>query len=572
MDTLEGLNEAQRRAVEAPDGPVMIVAGPGTGKTKTLVARIAWLLETGRAAPEEILALTFTNKAAAEMRERLQGVLGANAGVRVGTFHAVGLEALGADARTFVTEAERLWIIRELPRPAGLEGLAARELALRISRYKNGGAGQDDEAVRRLAKSYDAALAERSLRDFDDVLTAWRDGLVNDGAKAAWRYVLIDEFQDTSPVQYEIARLLEAHLFVIGDPWQSIYGFRGAGVGMFDQFAADFPAHVAVKLEVNYRSQAAIVRLANEIRGGDPLVGFWTQPGRARIIETLSAASEAELVLGEIERLLGGTDLGRVDGALEDGQYRFSDIAVIYRTHRAARAMVRRLAASGLPYQVVGGDGPYGQAPVRKVIEVLRAVGGDAATEPAGLSNLEVEQLVVAAPADVAPSELVGWVAAALGIDDEDNRLALLGLVAALVRFDAEPDGRARAARYLAQLEDHEFYDPAAEAITLLTIHAAKGLEFPVVFVIGAHEGGLPHLRADGQNDLDEERRLFYVAVTRARERLEVVHARERDGQKVAASRFLDGLSAERLVDPMMARLSRKRATNRAKRAQGTLF
>jgi superfamily I DNA/RNA helicase len=593
MKSLAELNEAQRRAATAETEAVMIVAGPGTGKTKTLVARVAWLLESGRARPEEVLAITFTVKAAAQLRERLAALAGPAAeGARVGTFHAVALGCLDEDGREFVSDAERLAVIRGLERPAGLRGLSARELALRISRYKNVGAGDgeggedggapthEDAAVARLARTYSAALEERGRRDFDDVLIEMNAWLAT-GPELPWRYVLVDEFQDTSEVQYEIARRLAArgNLFVIGDPRQSIYGFRGAGAGMFDRLARDYPGHAQVTLEANYRSGAEIVRYANGVFAGQDELAPQRRdgPGRVRVVETLNEYREADWVVEQIEAAVGGTDFARVDSGGEDGGYRFGDVAVVYRTHRAALAVARRLAASGLPYQVAGGDGPYGQPGLRQVVAAMRVLGGEAAEAVAAETGVTAVELgALAAPLrgveEARPSELAGRLAARLGLEAADDRLAMAQLAGVLVRFDGRPDGLTAAAAYMRDLEVAEFFDPAADAITLLTIHAAKGLEFPVVFVVGAHDGGLPHLRADGANDLDEERRLFYVAVTRAKERLEISYSRERAGQKVAASRFLDGLTVRPVVDPGLADQARKRSQARARRAQGSLF
>jgi DNA helicase-2/ATP-dependent DNA helicase PcrA len=567
---LDELNAQQRRAAEAPDGAMMIVAGPGTGKTKTLVARIGHLVGSGRARAEEILALSFTHKAAAEMRARLERVPG-TAGVRVGTFHSVALELLGEDGREFVSEAERLEVLRGCKRPAGFAGLSVREVGLRLSRYKN--AMESDAALGELAAVYDAVLAERGKRDFDGVLVELAARLAA-GLAMPWTQVLVDEFQDTSVVQYAIMRRLgeRGNVLVIGDSRQAIYGFRGAGAGMFERFEEDYPGALRVALRANYRSGKAIVDLANEVFADDALVVQVEAAGRVRCVETLSDWGEADWVVGEIERLLGGTDLGRVDSGAQERAYRFGDIAVIYRTHRAARAVARKLAGLGLPYQVAGEDSPYGAPVVARVVACLRVLGGEEAGDGGGLTPAELDELAAGVAGERRPSVLVGLVAERLGAMDEDERAAVAQLAGTLVRFDGRPEGLGEAVAYLRDLEAAEFYDPAAEAISLLTIHAAKGLEFPVVFVIGVNEGVLPHLRADGAHDIDEERRLFYVATTRAKERLELVYARERGGQKVAPSRFLDGLSVARVVDPAIAGQLRKRTQIRAKRAQGTLF
>src|SRR5579859_6917742 len=275
MDFLGELNKAQQRAATAGDGPVLIVAGPGTGKTKTLAARIAYLIAGANVPPAQILALTFTKKAAEEMRQRVN-ILLASGGKSptalpyISTFHALCHELLGGQELQFVSEPARLDIIKKLPKPAALKGLSTRELALKISRTKN--MAETDPALLQLAEAYDTALHAQNGADFDDLLTRTRDLLTTDAdartrLQSRFTHLLVDEFQDTNVLQYELLQLLRGNdnVFLIGDPLQSIYGFRGASGSIFDTFRQDFPQATAITLTINYRSVPEVVQLSNAL-------------------------------------------------------------------------------------------------------------------------------------------------------------------------------------------------------------------------------------------------------------------------------------------------------------------
>jgi superfamily I DNA/RNA helicase len=566
--SLEGLNAEQRRAVEAPDGPVMIVAGPGTGKTKTLTARIVWLLEQGVPAGE-ILALTFTRKAAAEMRQRVEVLVRDGELPEITTFHALALNIAGVDERAFASNVERHEIVRGLKLPAEWRGVGRRELGLRLSNYKNR-LEPASGAMADLVAQYDAALRERGRRDFDDLLRAAFEQLQPSDEVARRKYVLIDEFQDTNEVQYELAKRLEGEggLFVIGDPRQSIYGFRGASGYVFEQFSQDFSGALVVNLRINYRSAPELVAAGNAVFGaGADLVAGVTAGGRARAMETLNEYSEAAWIVAEIESAVGGTDLLKASG-IEPVAAGFRDFAVVYRTHRSAQALVRRLDDSGIPFQVAGEGSPYERPPVADVVAVLRRLAGGGAAETLEDEWLhhELEPLV----GNISVADLAEQAAGHLGVmRDDESRRELERLMSVSVRFGTD---LRKAVRYYDELAESEYYDPAAEAVTLTTIHAAKGLEFEHVFVLGAEEGLLPFVRPGLASDVDEEQRLFYVSVTRAKRRLDILHVRDRGNEQRRPSRFLDGLPLERMVDPDMAALIRKRRIGRAKRAQGTLF
>jgi superfamily I DNA/RNA helicase len=604
MQWLEELNDQQRSAAEAGDGPVLIVAGPGTGKTKTLTARIAYLLKTDRAKSSEILALTFTKKAAEEMRGRVAALLvesgrsravfkprslrsprfksgsatvdplptNSAATPRVSTFHALCQELLGTE-EPFISEPARLQLIKSLSKPAALKGLSSRELGLLISRAKN--MADDDLNVAKLAKAYDKALHAQGLRDFDDLLVQTRDLLQNDDAvrkavQEQYKYILVDEFQDTNKLQYELLQLLRANdnVFVIGDPNQSIYGFRGASGSIFEQFVADFPDCLRITLTANYRSVPQVVALANTIfSSGAPLVPQTTQAGSIRAVQVLNEYSEANWVMNEIQRAIGGGDMLRAVSDDDRASHRtLRDFAILYRSRSAAKAMQSSIDESGLPYQIVGEGSPYEQPQAQALIALLRAAATGDTPELEGFSAHETHavQDLLAQYDGASPSKLAERLIDILGFEQGGG---LRQFSNALVRFrDLQ-----QAIAYFDTIAETHFYDPKADAITLLTIHAAKGLEFPYVFLIAAEEGILPHDKANE----DEERRLFYVAVTRARNALVMTHGKNRGSQPAQLSRFAQNVPATilpKMVDPNLAddvRRAQKRAT---KRSQQSLF
>ncbi|HJQ09090.1 MAG TPA: ATP-dependent helicase [Candidatus Saccharimonadales bacterium] len=580
MEWLAALNLEQRQAVEAGDGPVLIIAGPGTGKTKTLAARIAYLVAAGKAKPEEILALTFTAKSAEEMRNRVHdmAVNGQAASVsdqgipHITTFHAF-CHGLLDSKLPFINDAKRLSIIKALGKPAELRGVGTRELGLRISRAKN--MADDNPAVVRLVQSYDKALQAAGVIDFDDLLVRVYDLLRSDDQKRAsvqsqFRYVLVDEFQDTNRLQYELLQLVRANanLFVIGDPYQSIYGFRGASGDIFGQFMHDHPDTQKITLHVNYRSAPEIVRLSNAIfRNGNVLRAQAPTGGQVQVVEVLNEYSEAAWIAGEIQRAIGGGDLLRV--ASDDERtthHTLKDFAILYRSRLAALAVQKGIAESGLPYQIVGDGSPYDKPSLQTILNTLRLSLNDRVIE-LGELTLPEQKLITeyaAKHAATPPHNFAQTLITMLGFEPSCELDQLLG---SLARFDSI---RAAVA-YFDQLAEQQFYDPQADAMTLLTIHAAKGLEFPYVFLVAAEEGVLPSSRSD----LTEEKRLFYVAATRAKERLEITYARHRSGKSAEASRFIANLPANlvrRLTDPDMQAQARRIAKKAAKRSQQSLF
>lgn len=534
-------NPQQLQAVQAGDGPVVIVAGPGTGKTKTLAARIGYLVNSG-VAPGDILALTFTKKSAEELSERLATMLQNNA-PKAKTFHALCYELLGQQLH-FASEPQRHQIIKGLKKPANLKGLSARDIGLQISLAKN--SASPSAAIDKLAKAYDKALRALGLSDYDDLLVRTKELLKQDSAKyqaikARYKHILVDEFQDTNGLQYELLQLLRGtdNLFVIGDPNQSIYGFRGASGNIFEQFNTDFPHSTHITLTINYRSAPQVVALSNALFNGN-LQANGRGPGTVQTVQVLNEYSEANYVINTIQQAIGGSDLHKaVSNA--DAWAGLRDFAVLYRSRTAATVLQKLIEASGLPYQVVGEGSPYEQPDVQAIIAQLRQVDNN-----------------------TPPFERAEHIIASSGITPTPQ---LQQFVASLVRFKTTK----QALDYFDQLAEQNFYDPRAEAITLLTIHAAKGLEFNHVFLLAAEEGVLP----SSKGDMAEERRLFYVAATRAKKQLDILHAKRRKGQPAQTSRFVLGVAdaiLPKVVDSQLVSDQRRATKRQAKRAQASLF
>ena len=572
---LEQLNPAQQAAATHTESPLAIFAGPGTGKTRTLTVRIAHLIESIGAPPSSILAVTFTNRAAQEMGERLAELLGAqrSARVTVGTFHRLGaslLQEFGEAiriARTFtiLDEADRrLLLERACPE------LAARELrpALEaISACKNGLATEsqsDDDIWDR----YHAALTEAGALDFDDLIVRAVQLLESDATilrtvQARFRWICVDEYQDVNAAQYRLLRLLAlggANLCVIGDPDQAIYGFRGADHRYFLSFDEDFAGAQRLYLERNYRSAQAILDAATQVISRNPdheataLIADFAEQVKLDVYRAPTDKAEAEHVVHQVEQMVGGVsyfslDSGRVDEDVLPEERSFGDFAVLYRLNAQARLLEEAFDRSGIPYATIGGTALTEQKPVREIMALLwltqtpdssvhweRILTGAKGT----LDRNAVTKLVVAltdkadAPESARIQEAAAGWAGLRGADYSDAERERID------RFQR------RAAPFRNRLQDFltttalqsetDLYDQRADRVTLMSLHASKGLEFPVVFIVGCEEGLLPYLPPNREIRTDEERRLFYVGMTRAQRRLILTHA---------GRRFLFGQSME---------------------------
>ena len=523
---LGGLDEEQRAAVEMSAGPLLIVAGPGSGKTRTLTHRIAHLILGQGVRPEDCLALTFTRRAAGEMRERLCCLLeGRGDNVPVHTFHSLGLELLrehGAivgvnpgfrviDDRERVSIAARLLEVSES---------RARTFLKKLSEIRRQGAAFEDSEGLKSAAAYSSTLREQGLVDYDDLVALPVDLLEADATVRSSfhdKWVFVDEYQDIDPLQYRLVRLLAAsgsHLCAIGDPDQSIYGFRGADARLFQRFTGDFPQARVVRLKSNYRSGSCIVEASAQLIAAlspDKLTTRVVAQDHRRIVvhEAPTERAEAEFIVSSVEEMLGGhgffsLDSGRAKGNKDSG-FGLSDFAVLYRTDLQSAALIEAFERSGLPYQKLSHEPLLQSESVRSLVSELAAKDGP----------IE-ERLQVAFDHAIAADP------------SRKPRLeASLRLLAPIARAHGD-----RVEDFLSELAltcEPDLFDPRAERVSLMTIHASKGLEFPVVFVAGLEDGLLPlRFAASTPADLDEERRLLYVAMTRARQRLVLCCAKKR--------------------------------------------
>lgn len=533
------LNADQARAIQTLEkgNSVAVIAGPGSGKTYTLATAVAETLKTG-AKPRNTLCLTFTKKAADNLRERI----GQRSNLFVGTFHALAYRLLGdkLEDQHLMTNEEMYAVIAALK----ISGLTIRELGLQISRAKNGSLTTPQAG--KLLEAYDAILQERGWFDYDDLITRCLDELQSRLTRT-YSHIFVDEFQDTSPKQYELLQNLmgpDTKLFVIGDPNQSIYRFRGADGSVFNRFEKDFSPEV-VNLQTNYRSGGSIVTLANGIfPDALPQNAARTDEGAIHYIETLDEFSEAEYILRAIEQSLGGTSWERTHhDAAELKAARFGDFAVLYRTRRQGEVLAEKLRAAGLPVQRLGEESPY--------------------------LSLEVQTLLNALKEREASSELLGSTLHSLAEElNLANQPAVVQLENMAMRFRTAED----LFNYLEELAVQEYFDPAADAVVLSTVHASKGLEFKHVFVAGCVEGVLPSKRAKTPAELAEERRLFYVALTRTRDSLTLLSMQKSGGKPAKPSSFLQLLNLPAETDSELAVTQKRRTKARVRRAQQRLF
>ncbi|HEV2527955.1 MAG TPA: UvrD-helicase domain-containing protein [Thermomicrobiales bacterium] len=648
---IRGLNESQVRAVQTVDGPVLVVAGPGSGKTRVLTHRIAWLLEQCQVLPDQILAVTFTNKAAREMRERIERLAGDEInGLWMGTFHSFGVrllrqnpgvvaDRLGIQPNFLVyDDADQQAIVKRAITAAGLDPrqLVPRRASSRISAAKNQllspkefaeqVQSHDDETISRVYEQYARLLRQANALDFDDLLRLPielfdRAPQVLERYQTQFRHILVDEYQDTNRVQYVMVTELAnrwRNLFVVGDPDQSIYAWRQADIRNILDFQVDYPDATRIDLDVNYRSTARIVAVADAVirenkQRLDRKLSTTNPEGEPIALRELADQNhEAQFVVAEIRRLM------QSQGVRPD------EVAVMYRTTAQSRVLEEAFRVSDVPYRVVGGVKFYERKEVKDVIAVLRVIhnasdmvsleriigsfaigkglgpkaidtirawsttwvrpmsdGFVALAQP--LDDPEIPAPAISGAAQKAGAkvgsaiarlrevartatmselfdqvvEVTGYRSAFDGsVEEEMQRWAnVLELRTDLSRYDAIEDPGDALAQYLEQVALVADVDSMSEdgqgQVTLITLHSAKGLEFPVVFIVGIEEGLLPISRAveaEFQDPLpmEEERRLFYVGITRAQRMLFLTYASSRQmwGRFNAgvASRFIDSI------------------------------
>ncbi len=548
---------AQQRAIEHGEGPCMVLAGPGTGKTAVLAERVAALVERHGAVPEEILALTFSNRAAEEMRSRI-GRLVPRAGITVATFHSFGLDILrerhadlgrGPDF-IIIDEEEAAGIIADITgNPSGVPGDHRA-----IHECKEG--RSSDSVASDIIARYDSSLKEMNAFDLDDlVFLPVRifdgDGDVIAEYRKRFRWILVDEFQDINAVQYRLLELLAGtgapNLFVIGDPDQAIYGFRGSDAGYIDRFSADYPSTKIIALDRSFRCPKTVMRVGAGILGRAGGIEGRDLDMRVRIQEHATGRSEADWIAAKIEKSVGGVrsfsrDSGISDGEQEEEGAGFADYAVLCRASFLFPDLVEALENHGIPYQVVGSESAFLRPPLRAVIASLRSVYRGVVTpsiseEVAGDVRGMIEKgdaiadvlsflMVILEVPEAEASRLKAW-AASYG---DDYRRFFRAV--ALRRGDDDRGVR-------------------SEAVSLMTIHAAKGLEFATVFIPACEKGIIPFDLFGTRTDEEylEEERLFYVGVTRTKRSLYLSHAGKRNvrGRTVKCERspLIDRLSEE---------------------------
>jgi DNA helicase-2/ATP-dependent DNA helicase PcrA len=646
-ESTEGLNPSQQDAVEYGDGALLVIAGAGSGKTRVLTHRIAHLLGSGRARPGEILAITFTNRAAREMRERVGTLVGpASRGMWVTTFHSACVRMLRQDAErlgygknfTIYDEADSVRMVKRVMAELEIDTKAVtpKRVKARISSAKNGlvdsssfqemAAHWLDEQIGEVYELYEKRMLEANAMDFDDLLVRVVNLLelfpdIRERWQGAFRYVLVDEYQDTNHAQYRLLQLLcgeAGNITVVGDEDQSIYGFRHADIRNILDFERDFPGAAVVKLEQNYRSTQNILGAANAVvennRDRRPK-RLWSDAGDGdpiRIVRLRDEHEEARWVAGEVERLVA------------EEQVPLDRIAVFYRTNSMSRVLEDTLVRFGTDYQVIGGTKFYDRAEIKDAIAYLQLLVNPADpvafarvvnTPRRGIGKTSQDRLLshantVGEPIReviTRPDEIPGLGTAArkavakfaetiaeLATETESSVADLLAKVLARTGYlealeaerSVEAEGRIEnleelesvaaefdanreieggspetaLAEFLQQISLYTDQDRLREEeslLTLMTIHNAKGLEFDSVFIIGCEEGLFPHSRALEEGEEEEERRLCYVGITRAEKRLYLTGVRER---KVAGG-FGEPTGESRFLDEIPDVLTEREST-----------
>ena len=568
-DLLAGLDDGQRAAVLAPSGPVCVLAGAGTGKTRTVTHRIAHLVGSGAHSSSEVLAVTFTTRAAGEMRVRLRG-LGVP-GVQARTFHSAALKqlryfwprAVGGQLWPVLEHKLRLVAIAARRANAGTDAATLRDLASEIEWSKATLAGPDDylaavakhqrdtplpaETVAKVFAGYESVKREAEQLDFDDLLLHTCAVLEDDEAvarefRSRYRCFVVDEYQDVTPLQQ---RTLDAwlggrdQLTVVGDANQTIYSFAGASPGYLLGFERKYPHAAVVRLERDYRSTPQVVTLANRIIAGSTGT---SSKYRLRLTAVLPDGPEATFDEHPDEPTEARA-VAAAAAALIEGGLPASGIAILYRINAQSEVYEAALTGQGVPYVVRGGERFFARAEVRQALTLIRKAAG----EDVGRSADGSASLVPAVRAVLGP----------IGLSDEppppgalrDKWDSLVAIVTVAEEL-AEADATATVATLAAELDQRAEaqHAPTVEGVTLASLHAAKGLEWDAVFLVGLTDGTMPIQHAETPEEIEEERRLFYVGVTRARTRLALSWAQSRTegGRKTRRrSRFLTGIAPD---------------------------
>ena len=642
MELIKNLNPQQQQAVMAEAGPVLVLAGPGSGKTRVLTQRIAFLIRVKKVKPYSIMAVTFTNKAAREMESRVVGLVGDyNRGLTLGTFHAICARILRREAEhlpfesnyVIFDEDDQLGVVKHALRDLNLDEKNNRPAPIHaaISNAKNELLLPEnfpvqhyrDEVVRRVYERYQQLLLVNNALDFDDLLL-WAVRLFEEHPEVREKYarrfehILVDEFQDTNIAQYLLLKHLASfhrNIFVVGDTDQSIYRWRGADYRNVLRFEKDFPDAQVVMLEQNYRSTQAILDVAMAVINRHPQRRpkyLFTDRGaglRVTLREVYDDRAEAAFVLDSI------VDMVRREQAQP------GDFAMMYRTNAQSRLLEEAFLAAGLPYKLVGAQRFYGRREVKDIIAYMRLVHNPndelsltriINVPPRGIGDKTYLALrTLAQKLSLSPGELLleigrepealnlvglpgrsganlarfgGWQVKWAALKASASPLALMDQILEdidyrsyiddgseegadrwenvmelrRIAFEAQDKGLEGFLEQVALVSDQDTLEATTKVPTMLTLHAAKGLEFPVVFILGLNDGTLPHSRSfDDIEEMMEERRLFYVGITRAKDRLFLVYSQNRSAygypEPVDPSRFLDDIPYELIEEEQPA-------------------
>lgn len=637
-DLFEDLNPEQKRAVKTTEGPLLILAGAGSGKTKTLTHRIAYIIAEQKATPYNILAVTFTNKAAREMRERIATLVGGRAEDRaflpyMGTFHGICVRLLRQDGdhigvpKNFVIwdEGDRLAAVKQVARELSIDekSFPARVLASMISSAKNEMVGPDEylsmaaspsqQAAAKIFPHYEKLLKEAGALDFDDLICKAVNILEkSEDVRKKWqtqfKYVLIDEYQDTNSAQYKLIKLLvnkQKNIAVVGDDWQSIYSWRGADFKNILNFERDYPDATIIKLEQNYRSTKHILDAAHAVitknsqRSDKEL---WTAADKGLPVQIMQVNNE---------RAEGEAIIRRVKTSVDIKARKYKDFAVLYRTNAQSRAIEEAMVHYNIPYKIVGGVRFYERKEIKDIMAYLRLIYQPedvvsferiANVPGRGLGAVSLQKFLdwrgkkelsqltalefVNECSDITPKArqaLSNLADIILSYRAQLDELSVTTLIDSLIRRldyvnyleDGTPQGTARQENVRELLSVANQYNDLGltgfleevslvsdidsanfdnDTVTLMTLHSAKGLEFPVVFMTGMEETVMPHTRAlYDQSEMEEERRLCYVGMTRAKEELYLIHALSRSlyggTQYNPPSRFIADVGGELAYD-----------------------
>ncbi len=598
---IEGLNDKQKEAVLYNDGPLLILAGAGSGKTKVLTTKIAYLIDEVDVSPYSILAITFTNKAAKEMKERIYNLIGDTAKyIQISTFHSFGLKLLrenynylGYDSNfTIIDSEDSLTVIKKILKSMGLDPKVYNPKAIRnkISSCKNEMMTPDDykkfavsdyeEVVQRVFERYVKTLKENNSVDFDDLLILpiklfKEHEQILEMYQERYKYILIDEYQDTNEAQYTLTKLISSkyrNICCVGDNDQAIYGFRGANYKNILNFERDYPESKTILLEENYRSTKTILDAANCVIKNNKNrkeKNLWSKKGEGEKIEYHKAndeKEEARYVVNEIKKLV-------------TKGISYEDIAVLYRTNAQSRNLEEAFLQENMPYRVVGSFYFYSRKEIKDLIAYLRLIHNPKDnvsflrvinTPKRGIGLKSIQNIIDKAEEnqtsyyeaissskelefkekvdrlrefakDATLTELIDKTLEVTGLKKEledeksleaDIRLENLEEFKSITRAFEEREGVVSLEDFLLEISlisDVEEYKDEKNRVSLMTVHSVKGLEFNYVFIVGMEEGIFPHINSMMDNaELEEERRLCYVAITRAKEKLYIVNARSR--------------------------------------------